>query len=230
MLKKLVRPLTAIFLLALAICWIIFLESKRDKVTDTETPTPTLIAENATPTAAEPSLAPSATPKPTIAPAATATPTPIPTPTDIPEPTIIFEYCTTKTSDDLDIYNGPSTSYSICGTMKGFSIATILERGDDWIKVKTPEITGYIEKNLLDLDDNAVKTLREIGMLQIKITGNDVNIRSEANTTCDVVGKGNINTYYDYLPEYDTGDFYAILYDNKTAFVSKKYSKFETTN
>lgn len=232
--KKFYRILIPLLLIVFAVTWIHFLDQledmERDKYSNSSEAKPTeAVDPSLTPSpipSPTPAPEPSPTPRPTIEPQPTSTPTPIPSPTEIPEPTVIFGYCTTKTSDSVIIYSGASEQYSEAGLLSGFDVAKVVERGDDWIKINYNGITGYCMKSQLDMDDNAIKTFREMGGMKIKVTGNNVNIRSEANTSCEVVGKASVNEQYDYLPEYDEDGFYAISYQGNTRFVSKDFANF----
>ncbi len=227
MTKKTKEYILIVFLIIVLIVWIIFL-SKDDKTstsgsyeTDTEQTGSEPFSGIPTNTAVTPTPVPSPTPVPT----STPTPAPTPTATPVPVAAITFDYCVSAAAEDLNIYNGPSTDYSICGTMKANTPVFITERGQEWLKIKTEDITGFVPISEVLLDNNAVEYLRNAGGLKLEITANDVNIRSEANTQCDIAGKAPLASSYDYIPEQDTSDFYAIRYNDSTCFISKQFGK-----
>ena len=223
--KKTKEYILIVFLLIVLIVWIVFL-SKDDKpatpVTN-ETGTEQTGTEPDSGQLTIPTATPSPIPSPTPTP--TAAPTPTPTATPVPVSSITFDYCVSASSEDINIYNGPSTDYSICGTMKANTPVLITERGQEWIKIKTEDITGFVPISDVLLDDSAVDYLRNAGGLKLEITANDVNIRSEANTQCAIAGKAPLASLYDYIPEQDTTDFYAIKYNDSTCFISKQFGK-----
>ena len=67
--------------------------------------------------------------------------------------------------------------------------------------------------------------MRELDALKVKITNNDVNVRTEPNTTCEVKLQAKNGTEYDYYPEFSTQLFYAIRIENEIFYVSNSYSE-----
>ena len=67
--------------------------------------------------------------------------------------------------------------------------------------------------------------MRELDALKVTITGTDVNVRTEANTTCEVKLQAKNGAVYDYYPEFSTQLFYAILIDGEICYVSNSYSE-----
>ena len=230
--KNLYRILIPVLLVIFAVTWIIFLDKMEEYEKDRYTNSTTSITPEAEPSATtQPSPLPTPTPtpeptaRPTIAPQPSSTPTPTLEPTPSPEPSVLFPYCTTKTSDSVIIYSGASEQYSEAGVLPGFEVAKITERRDNgWVKLTYQDITGYCPVSSLDMDDDALKDFREWGGLKIKSVGSNVNIRSEANTSCEVVGKSVYNNLYDYLPEFDEDGFYAISFEGKTCYISKDFA------
>ena len=56
-----------------------------------------------------------------------------------------------------------------------------------------------------------------------KITGNNVNIRSNPSTRSDIIGFADVTDYFEIIDEVD--DWYQIKYLNTTAYVTKRYAR-----
>lgn len=181
----------------------------------TAEPTPTL-APTAT-VAPTPTLAPTATPVPT------ATPTPEPTPTPVPVTNEArpFNYAVANVNDRLNIRSGAGDTYSIVGYLKANGYCEVLERGSEWTKVKSGNLTGYAFTTYLIFDDECIERLRQLNKMFVKINTGKVNIRSAANTDCDILTQATEGAKYAYIPEKSVENWYCIKYnDNQVGYIS----------
>ena len=171
-------------------------------------------------------------PAQTITPTEEVTPTPIEDETITPSPTPLvfpeytkFDYIIANVTDCMNVRAGADQSKKVVGTLYANGYGKVIERGTEWFKIKSGDVTGYVSTQYILTDTDAINKIRELGALKIKVTGDDVNIRTEANTTCEVKLQAKNGTVYDYYPEFSTQLFYAIMVDEQLCFVSTSYSE-----
>ena len=170
---------------------------------------------------------PTAEPQPTAEP--TAEPTPEPTPTEAPvDPglTITFKYALANVESRLNIRSGAGTDYSTIAYLKPLGYCEVLEWGSEWTKIKSGGITGYVYTVYLMFNDDALKKLKSLNKIFVRVTSNTVNIRSESNTDSTVLGKGSLNSKYIYLPEKSVEGWYAVQFsETQTGYITGQYSE-----
>jgi len=234
------RVVSGIILGMIALVWIIFLicnepdgsessalkdafktqlEEAKDtveKIAEAQKAAPSPI-ENNTPTG-------EVTPEPTD----TESATPSPTPLVFPEYTK-FDYIIANVTDSMNVRAGADQSKKVVGTLPAQGYGKIIERGSEWFKIKSGDVTGYVSTQYILTDTEAINKIRELEALKVKVTGDDVNIRTEANTSCEVKLQAAKGTVYDYYPEFSTQLFYAIMVDGELCYVSTSYSEVNIT-
>lgn len=224
------RLVSGLVLAVIAVVWIIFLTTKegkdssglkdtmvtqlndvKDKVLEKDNP-----QVSVTP---EPTDVPPVTPTPTDVPV-----TPEPTPIELPEYTK-FDYILANVNEKMNVRAGAGQNKKVVGTLPANGYGKVIERGTEWFKIKSGDVTGYVSTQYILTDTEAITKMRELDALKVKITNNDVNVRTEPNTTCEVKLLAKNGTEYDYYPEFSTQLFYAIRIENEIFYVSNSYSE-----
>ena len=232
--KKYYRLIAGAVLTLIAIIWICFLvlhepeksspeikEMIKAQLTETKEKVEnsvTKIVEQTTPT---PTAEPTPTEEPTPTPEDT---TPTPTPLELPEYTK-FDYIIANVNDKMNVREGAGQNKKVVGTLPANGYGKVIERGNDWFKIKSGSVTGYVSTQYILKDTEAINKIRELGALKIKVTGNDVNVRKEPNTTCEVRLQAKSGTTYEYYPEFSTQLFYAVLIDGEISYISTSYAE-----
>ena len=234
--KKYYRLIAGAVLTLIAIIWICFLtlhepddtasEEIRDAVTAQLNETKQKIENSVT------KIAEQTTPEPTsVEPEVTSEPEPTtdeltPTPTPLVAPDYIkFDYIIANVNDKMNVREGAGQNKKVVGTLPANGYGKVIERGNEWFKIKSGNITGYVSTQYILKDTEAVNKIRELGALKVKVIGNDVNVRREPNTTCEVRLHAKQGTTYDYYPEYSTQLFYAVMIDNEISYISTTYAE-----
>ena len=225
------RLVSGFVLAVLAIVWVVFLTVNEDKGASSETKDTMVTQLNsikekikeqqsnaATPTL-EPTDIPTVTPEPTDEPV-----TPAPTPIVLPEYTK-FDYILANVNEKMNIREGAGQNKKVVGSLPANGYGKVIERGTEWFKIKSGDVTGYVSTQYILTDTEAINKMRELDALKLTITGTDVNVRTEPNTTCEVKLQAKNGTVYDYYPEFSTQLFYAILIDGEICYVSNSYSE-----
>jgi len=234
--KKYYRLIAGAVLALIAIVWICFLvlnepEKASQEIKDSMTAqlntakervenSVTKVVEKPTPTPSltEPDPPTESTPTPE------ATITPTPTPLVAPEYTK-FDYIIANVNDKMNVRSGAGQNKKVVGTLPADGYGKVIERGTDWFKIKSGDVTGYVSTQYILKDTEAINKMRELGALKIKVTGDDVNIRREPNTTCEVRMQAKLGATYDYYPEFSTQLFYAVMIDSEVSYISTSYAE-----
>ena len=225
------RLVSGFVLAVLAIVWVVFLTVNEDKGASSETKDTMVTQLNsikekikeqqsnaATPTL-EPTDIPTVTPEPTDEPV-----TPAPTPIVLPEYTK-FDFILANVNEKMNVREGAGQNKKVVGSLPANGYGKVIERGTEWFKIKSGDVTGYVSTQYILTDTEAINKMRELDALKLTITGTDVNVRTEPNTTCEVKLQAKNGTVYDYYPDFSTQLFYAILIDGEICYVSNSYSE-----
>ena len=225
------RLVSGFVLAVLAIVWVVFLTVNEDKGASSETKD-TMVTQlnsikekikeqqsNAAAPTLEPTDIPTVTPEPTDEPV-----TPAPTPIVLPEYTK-FDYILANVNEKMNVREGAGQNKKVVGSLPANGYGKVIERGTEWFKIKSGDVTGYVSTQYILTDTEAINKMRELDALKLTITGTDVNVRTEPNTTCEVKLQAKNGTVYDYYPEFSTQLFYAILIDGEICYVSNSYSE-----
>lgn len=229
--KQRYRLFSGIVLAFIAIGWIIFLISREpDKDQSGSKDMMRVILNNAKEAVAAKSE-PTDTPTPEPTPEVTATPeptgepvTPEPTPIVLPDYTK-FDYIIANVNEKMNVRSGAGQNKKVVGSLPANGYGKVIERGTEWFKIKSGDVTGYVSTQYILTDTEAITKMRELDALKITVTGNDVNVRTEPNTTCEVFVQAKAGTVYDYYPEFSTQLFYAIRIEDQIYYVSNTYSE-----
>lgn len=144
------------------------------------------------------------------------------------EPEFNFDKVLPKVSEYLNVRSEPNQEAKSVGKLYKNSYATILERGEEWTKIRSGKVTGYVNNEYLYFDKNAITKAKSLEAFQAKITAGIVNVRSKPTTDSEIIVEAKKDDTFIHIPEMDSKDWVAILYDEGTiAYVSKDY--IETT-
>jgi spore germination cell wall hydrolase CwlJ-like protein len=140
------------------------------------------------------------------------------------EPEFSFEKVIPKVNEFLNIRSKPAQDAEVVGKLYVNSYGTILERGEVWTKIRSGNVTGYANNDYLYFDDQAIAIAKNQEAFQAVITAGSVNVRSKPTTDSEVIIQAKKSATFIHVPEMDTAEWIAILYEKGTiAYVSKDY-------
>jgi spore germination cell wall hydrolase CwlJ-like protein len=140
------------------------------------------------------------------------------------EPEITFDKVLPKVNDYLNIRSEASPDAKVVGKLYKNSYGTILERGKEWTKIKSGNVTGYASNEYLYFDDEAMTIAKSLEAFQAEITAGSVNVRTKPNTESEVLAKAKMSDTFIHVPDMDTEEWVAVLFEDSTiAYVSKDY-------
>ncbi|MDF2909048.1 MAG: hypothetical protein K0R34_4369 [Herbinix sp.] len=127
-----------------------------------------------------------------------------------------------KVSDYVNIRSIPGEEGVILGKLYNNSAATIVEKSDDWYKVKSGSVTGYIKAEFLITGNQAKELAKEIGKQVAYVTTDALKVREEPGTDSSIltlVANGD-----EFIVQEEKNGWVKIVFEgNKTGFVSADY-------
>ncbi|MCU6600422.1 SH3 domain-containing protein [Peribacillus frigoritolerans] len=109
----------------------------------------------------------------------------------------------TISGSSVRVRTGPGTTFQTVGSLSKGTFVDIIEKNENWIKVKTADIEGWVSADYITLPSASEKaakkdSTREKGTNQSVKTGvtlvDRLNVRSEPSTSSAALGKLNKNT------------------------------------
>lgn len=89
----------------------------------------------------------------------------------------------------------------IVGKLYSASYGDIIEKGDEWTKIQSGDVTGYVPTKDVSIGDEAEALAEEIGTKVAKVNVEQLNIRSGPNFYSPVVYPGKMDDTYTIVPE-----------------------------
>ncbi len=127
-----------------------------------------------------------------------------------------------KVSNYVNIRSTPNEEGEILGKLYNNSAAIILEKSNDWYKVKSGTVTGYIKGEYLVTGEMAETLAKELGSRVALVTTTTLKVREKASTESAVL---TLVAHGDELIVKEEKDGWAkvIIEGDKTGFVSTDY-------
>lgn len=91
------------------------------------------------------------------------------------------------TLEELIIYSEPDLKSEPVGIMYSGSEADVLERGEEWSKIQSGKVTGYIRNVDVLFDSEAEVIASVIGNKQAKVNADMINVYAEADNSAAVI-------------------------------------------
>lgn len=91
------------------------------------------------------------------------------------------------TLEELIIYSEPDLKSEPVGIMYSGSEADVLERGEEWSKIQSGKVTGYIRNVDVLFDSEAEVIASVIGNKQAKVNADVINVYAEADDSAAVI-------------------------------------------
>lgn len=103
----------------------------------------------------------------------------------------------------------------------------ILEQQDGWTKIRSGEVTGWINNDYLYFGEEAEELAKEVGMLIATTQTETLRVRKEPSLEAGVLGLLSINETMEAISE--QGDWVEVSYEGTTGYVSAQYVKVDFT-
>lgn len=132
--------------------------------------------------------------------------------------------------ESLNIRMEPSEEAQLAGKLYKGAAADIVERGEEWSKISSGSVEGYVKNEFCVFDQEAEAMAQEQGIVYATALTGGVRIRREADTgedvtICDILGEGK-KIRVDTEAEAPEG-WVAVSCADSTAYVSAEYVSVE---
>lgn len=131
------------------------------------------------------------------------------------------------TANQLRVRSGPSTSYKVVTTLSQGATVTIIKTDSNWHQIKTSSITGWVAAEFIQdikSDTGGSSSSQQTG----KVTANNLNVRSTASTSGNILGKLQKGSTVSILSV--ESNWVKIQYNGQTAWISKEFVEMSSTS
>ena len=147
---------------------------------------------------------------------------------DVTEEAPVYEYPEWQNSvvanveGSLRVRAEANTDSEIVGKLYPYAVATILEQGEEWTKVESGNVVGYVANEYLMFGDEAGAYITENYKYCATVEVPALNVRQEQSTESECIGSVNGGQELDVLSE--TDEWVEIQYkEDVTGYVAKEY-------
>jgi len=138
-----------------------------------------------------------------------------------PESTLVMakvnEYANIRLDADQDSEK-VGVLYKDCG-------GDILEKNDEWTKIQSGDVTGWIKNEYLYFGKDAEELAKDVGVLTAYANTETLRVRQEPSLDAGIVGLLANGQAVEAIAE--EGDWVKVSYEGKTGFVKAEYVKVE---
>lgn len=101
----------------------------------------------------------------------------------------------------LYVYESADANSKTVGKLFPASYGEIVEKGEQWTKITSGDVTGYIRSEDVAFGDEAEELAKDIGAKVVRVTVEELNIRSAPNFISEVIASGKKDETYRIVPE-----------------------------
>ena len=135
-----------------------------------------------------------------------------------------FDKIIPNVNEFLNIRSEAKADAMVVGKLYKNSYATILERGEEWTKITSGDVTGYASNQYLYFDEDAISIAKSLNAFLVEVTAGTVNIRTKPTTESDILLEAKKGDTFTHVPEMDHEEWVALQYTDSTiAYVSAQY-------
>ena len=130
-----------------------------------------------------------------------------------------------RSNTTLNIRKEGSLDSEIVGKMKKGNIATVVEKGSEWTKVNSGDVTGYVKNDYLVFDNDIEEYAKDNVKQVAKVNTETLRVREKATTDSDIidlVGEGDT-----YTVNNQNDEWVKVSVDGETGYLSKDYTELD---
>lgn len=127
----------------------------------------------------------------------------------------------TNVDKAVNVRGEATTESAVAGKLYKDCGGKILERKEDWTKIQSGELEGWVSNEFLLFGDEAWALADEVGETTATVLTQALRVRKEPSEEAGVYGLLEINTEYTVIEELD--EWVKIQYKNKEGYVFKEY-------
>ena len=130
-----------------------------------------------------------------------------------------------KVNQYVNIRKEPNQDSEKVGVLYKDCGGDILQRQDNWTKIQSGDVTGWVSDDYLYFGDEAQKEAKEVGILTAYSETETLRVRKEASLDSGVLGLLAMGEAVEAIEE--DGDWVSINYEGETGYVAAEYVKVE---
>lgn len=131
-----------------------------------------------------------------------------------------------KVNKYVNVRSIPSEEGEIVGKLYDKSVGEMIEEVDGWYKITSGECTGYVKGLYVVTGKEADELAKEVGTTYAKVNASILNIRKEANTDSEILGR--VPNEEELIVVEDLGDWVKVAIEEGDGYVSKEYVELRT--
>ena len=126
--------------------------------------------------------------------------------------------------NNLNVRKEPNTDSKIVGKLDRGDYAIIIEKGEEWTKIVSGNVEGYVYNQYCLFGNEAMKQAKEIAKTMATVKVDNLRVRKQPNTSSKVVVKlmkgDKIEVNEDIEP---VDGWIAVIYEDQTCYMSADY-------
>lgn len=128
-----------------------------------------------------------------------------------------------KVEGSVRVREEAGTDAEIVGKMYDTAVGTILESGEEWTKLTSGNVTGYVSNEFLIFGDEAGEYIDENYMYAATVQVPSLNVRAEASKESECIGAVKAGKALEVVDDSDEEWVEIQFDDDTTAYVAKEY-------
>ncbi len=126
-----------------------------------------------------------------------------------------------KVNEYVNIRKEPEQEAEKLGVLYKDCGGDIIEKGDEWSKITSGDVTGWVRNQYLYFGDEAEEVAKEVGILTAYSNTETLRVRKEASLESGTVGLLANGEAVEAIAE--EGDWVSVSYEGTTGYVSAEY-------
>ncbi len=131
----------------------------------------------------------------------------------------------TNIDECLNIRAAADADADIVGKLYAGAGGTVLEKGDNWTKITSGNVEGYVATEYLLFGEDAQKKAEEVGTIKVTVKEDCIRVRKEADVNAEVIGLAELDKVY-YANNIST-DWIQIEFEDSLGYISTEYANAE---
>lgn len=128
-----------------------------------------------------------------------------------------------KVNQYVNIRENPDQESEKLGVLYKDCGGYILEQQNEWTKIRSGDVTGWIKNDYLYFGEEAENLAKEVGMLTATAQTETLRVRKESSLEAEVLGLLAMDETMEAIAE--EGDWVSVSYEGTTGYVSAQYVK-----
>lgn len=132
-----------------------------------------------------------------------------------------FDLCLANVRESLNVRSGPGEDNEVIAKFLPGDYARVLEKGTEWSKITSGDITGYAHNDYLITGNKALQKITAADKLTVTVTQKLINVRASKSTEAEILRQAKKDEVFKCIASDSDSDWFAIkLEDGNTGYVA----------